>query len=67
MAFCGVLLTLLQFGSMAKQKNTTNKKLHTKLMDQKKRKVVSSKEANKSRIREMNQRANQKVDIEGLA
>ena len=50
---------------MAKQKNTANKKLHTKLMDQKKRKVLSAKEANKAKIREMNQRANRKEDSEG--
>lgn len=44
---------------MAKQKNTSNKKLHSKLMGQKKSKKQQEKEANKLRIREMNQRANQ--------
>ena len=49
---------LLDF-PMAKQKNTSNKKLHSKLMGQKKNKKQLQKEANKLRIREMNQRANQ--------
>ena len=47
---------------MAKQKNTENKKLHTKLLEQKKNKKQSQKEANKVRIRLMNQMANQKKD-----
>ncbi len=44
---------------MAKQKNTNNKKLHSKLLGQKKSKKQEQKEANKLRIREMNKRANQ--------
>jgi hypothetical protein len=49
---------------MAKQKNTENKKLHSKLLDQKKNKKQSQKEANKARIRLMNQIANKKLEIE---
>ena len=49
---------------MAKQKNTENKKLHTKLLEQKKNKKQSQKEANKARIRLMNQMANKKLEIE---
>ena len=49
---------------MAKQKNTENKKLHSKLLDQKKNKKQSQKEANKARIRLMNQLANKKLEIE---
>ncbi len=49
---------------MAKQKNTENKKLHSKLLDQKKNKKQSQKEANRARIRLMNQRANKKLEIE---
>ena len=49
---------------MAKQKNTENKKLHSKLLDQKKNKKQSQKEANKARIRLMNQMANKKLEIE---
>ena len=37
---------------MAKQKNTDNKKLHSKLMEQKKNK-------NKLRLRELNQKVNE--------
>ena len=44
---------------MAKQKNTSNKKLHSKLLGQKKNKKQQQQEANKIRLREMNQRANQ--------
>ncbi|MBP6459776.1 MAG: hypothetical protein KA264_06755 [Crocinitomicaceae bacterium] len=47
---------------MAKQKNTENKKLHSQLLEQKKNKKQSQKEANKARIRLMNQMANQKKD-----
>ena len=48
---------------MAKQKNTENKKLHSKLLDQKKNKKQSQKEANKARIRLMNQMANKQNDL----
>jgi hypothetical protein len=44
---------------MAKQKNTDNKKLHSKLMDQKKNKKQLQKEKNKLRLRELNQLAGQ--------
>ena len=44
---------------MAKQKNTDNKKLHSKLMDQKKNKKQLQKEKNQLRIRELNQLAGQ--------
>jgi len=43
---------------MAKQKNTTNKKKHSKLLNQKRVKKQSSKESNKLRIREMNKKIN---------
>ena len=43
---------------MAKQKNTTNKKKHTKLLNQKKSKKQNSKELNKAKIKEMNRLAN---------
>jgi len=49
---------------MAKQKNTENKKLHSKLLQQKKNKKQSQKEANKARIRLMNQMANKQYDLE---
>lgn len=45
---------------MSKQKNTSNKKLHSKLLGQKKSKKQKEKEANRLRIREMNKLANQK-------
>lgn len=45
---------------MAKQKNTTNKKKHTKLLNQKKNKKQTAKELNKERIRSMNRLANKK-------
>ena len=44
---------------MAKQKNTVNKKLHSKLMEQKKNKKQQEKEKNKLRLRELYQKANQ--------
>lgn len=44
---------------MTKQKNTVNKKLHSKLMDQKKNKKQLQKENNKLRLRELNQLAGQ--------
>jgi len=40
---------------MTKQKNTDNKKLHSKLMAQKKNKKQIQKDKNKQRIRELNQ------------
>lgn len=43
---------------MAKQKNTENKKLHSKLLGQKKDSKQAKKELNKQRLREMNQLAN---------
>lgn len=46
---------------MTKQKNTDNKKLHSKLLGQKKKKKQTQKEINKARIREMNKKANQMV------
>lgn len=49
---------------MTKQKNTDNKKLHSKLLEQKKKKKQVQKEINKLRIREMNQKANQRPDLE---
>jgi hypothetical protein len=42
---------------MAKQKNTDNKKLHSKLMEKKKNKKQQQKENNKLRLRELNQKA----------
>lgn len=45
---------------MAKQKNTSNKKLHSKLLGQKKTKKQNEKEANRLRLREMNRLANLK-------
>lgn len=48
---------------MAKQKNTENKKLHSKLMAQKKNKKQSQKEANKNKIRLLNQLANKKEEL----
>ena len=49
---------------MAKQKTTENKKHHSKLLEQKKNKKQTQKEANKSRIRLMNQMANKNMEIE---
>ena len=49
---------------MTKQKNTVNKKLHSKLMDQKKNKKQLQKEKNKIRIRELNLKANQILNKE---
>lgn len=43
---------------MAKQKNTENKKLHSKLMGQKKNRKQAAKELNRHRLRELNQLAN---------
>jgi len=43
---------------VTKQKNTNNKKLHSKLMGQKKNKKQVTKELNKQRLRELNQLAN---------
>ncbi len=43
---------------VAKQKNTDNKKLHSKLMGQKKKREQVAKELNKQRLRELNQLAN---------
>lgn len=43
---------------MAKQKNTENKKLHSKLMGQKKNRKQAAKELNRQRLRELNQLAN---------
>lgn len=43
---------------MAKQKNTENKKLHSKLMGQKKNRKQAAKELNRQRLRELNRLAN---------
>jgi len=42
---------------VAKQKNTENKKLHSKLMGQKKNKKQESKALNQQRLRELNKLA----------
>ena len=44
------------------KKNTSNKKLHTKLLDQKKNKKKAEKELNKLKIRELNKLANQQKE-----
>lgn len=44
---------------MAKQKNTANKKKHTKLLNQKKNKKQQSKEQNNLRLKELNKKANE--------
>jgi hypothetical protein len=49
---------------MTKQKNTDNKKLHSKLLAQKKNKKQTQKEITKARIREMNKKANEIPDSE---
>ena len=41
---------------MTKQKNTSNKKKHTKLLNQKKSKKQVAKELNKQKLREMNKK-----------
>jgi hypothetical protein len=46
---------------MTKQKNTDNKKLHSKLLGKKKKKKQTQKELNKLRIREMNKKASEIV------
>jgi len=43
---------------VAKQKNTSNKKLHSKLIEQKKRREQAAKELNRMRIRELGKLAN---------
>jgi hypothetical protein len=43
---------------VAKQKNTENKKLHSRLMGQKKNRKQAAKESNRQRLRELNQLAN---------
>ena len=43
---------------MSKQKNTTNKKLHSKLLAQKKNKEKTVKELHKMRLRELAQLVN---------
>lgn len=50
---------ILKSYQMAKQKNTDNKKLHSKLMEQKKNKKLLQKEKNKLRLRELNQKVNE--------
>jgi hypothetical protein len=47
---------------MAKQKNTDNKKLHSKLMDQKKNKKQLQKEKNQLRLSELNKLAGQMLN-----
>jgi len=44
---------------MAKQKNTVNKKKHTKLLNQKKTRKQSEKESNRLKIKEMNRKINE--------
>ena len=44
---------------MAKQKNTTNKKLHSKLLAQKKNKEKAAKELHKMRLRQLAQLVNE--------
>lgn len=47
---------------MAKQKNTVNKKLHSKLMEQKKNKKQIQKEQNKLRLKELYKKINQQSE-----
>ena len=47
---------------MAKQKNTSNKKKHTKLLNQKKSKKQIAKELNKLKIREMNKKIGESIN-----
>ncbi|MFT6502527.1 MAG: hypothetical protein ACJASQ_002654 [Crocinitomicaceae bacterium] len=47
---------------MAKQKNTVNKKKHTKLMNQKKTKKQLAKDSNKLRLKEIIKKANESKD-----
>ena len=54
-----ILFLVLKKSKMAKQKNTDNKKLHSKLMDQKKNKKQLQKEKNQLRLRELNKLAGQ--------
>nr|WP_294858387.1 hypothetical protein [uncultured Fluviicola sp.] len=49
---------------MSKQKNTSNKKLHSKLLAQKKNKEKAAKELHKLRIRELAQLANKQKEKE---
>ncbi len=49
---------------MAKQKNTDNKKLHSKLLAHKKNKKQLQKETNKLKIRALNQLAGQRIQSE---
>lgn len=44
---------------MAKQKNTANKKKHTKLLNQKKNKKQQAKELNKLRLKEISRKVNE--------
>ena len=47
---------------MAKQKNTNNKKKHTKLLNHKKTKKQLAKELNKARLKEIIAKANESKD-----
>lgn len=53
---------IIIFDSMAKQKNTNNKKKHTKLLNQKKTKKQLAKELNKARLKEIIAKANESKD-----
>lgn len=47
---------------MAKQKNTSNKKLHSKLLAQKKNKEKAAKELNRMRIRQLGKLAHKQKE-----
>lgn len=49
---------------MAKQKNTSNKKLHSKLLAQKKNKEKAAKELNRMRIRQLGKLAHKQKEEE---
>lgn len=52
---------------MAKQKNTSNKKLHSKLLAQKKNKEKSAKELHRMRIRQLGKLAHKQKEEEEQA
>lgn len=51
---------------MAKQKNTSNKKLHSKLLAQKKNKEKAAKELNRMRIRQLGKLVHKQKEEQAL-
>ena len=60
-------MVIIKNKEMVKQKNTVNKKKHSRLMDQKKNKLKTSKELQKNKLKEIMRKANEQKERDNQA